>query len=332
MTSDERSAPTDAAAAAAGAGPAPAAGRTVSVVVPVYRNEESLRPLFAELLRVEELLGERGLALELIFVDDGSPDGSLAVLRELKERRPATRVVKLTRNFGAVHASKTGLRYVTGDCFLILAADLKDPPELILQMVDAWLAGEQFVLCTRRGRHDAPLARLFSWLYYRIVRAFVVPGYPPGGFDVALMSREMLAPMVDSARHANTPLFAYWLGFKPHTIDYVRRRREHGRSAWTFRKRVGFFVDSLIGFSVVPLRAMSALGFVVATGSFGYGTVVAVNALRGVRPVPGFAALAVLLSFLLGVVIVMLGILGEYLWRIYDEVSRKPEAVVDEVW
>ncbi|HET9768118.1 MAG TPA: glycosyltransferase family 2 protein [Thermoanaerobaculia bacterium] len=304
---------------------------TVSVVVPVYGNEASLPALFEALLAVEQGLAERGLGLELIFVDDGSPDGSLAVLRELKRRRPATTVVKLARNFGAVHASKTGFRYVTGGCFTILAADLQDPPELILQMADLWLQGSKFVVCARQGREDSPLSRLFAWIYYRLVRAIAVKDYPRGGFDLALMGRELLPHMLDSARHVNTPLFAYWLGFSPTTIHYVRRRRAHGKSKWTFRKRVNFFVDSLVGFSIVPLRAMSALGLVVAVASFGYGGVVAVNALRGLKTVPGFAALAVLIAFLLGLVIAMLGLVGEYLWRIYDEVSRKPEAVVDEV-
>lgn len=304
---------------------------TLSVVVPVYRNDRSLPALFAALRDVEEELCARGMALELIFVDDGSPDGSLVVLRDLKRRRPATRVVKLSRNFGAVHASKTGLQQVTGDCFLVLAADLQDPPELIPQMAELWQGGARFVVAVRSGRDDAALSRLFSWLYYRLVRLIVVKGYPPGGFDVALMDRALLPHLLASAKHANTPLFAYWLGFEPAIVSYVRRRRQHGKSAWTFRKRVEFFVDSLVGFSVFPLRAMSALGLLVALASFGYGSVVAVNALRGLRDVPGFAALAVISSFLLGLVIAMLGLVGEYLWRIYEEVSRKPEAVIEEV-
>src|SRR6185436_17686318 len=110
---------------------------------------------------VERGLADRGLGMELVFVDDGSPDGSLAVLRELKARRPATKVVKLSRNFGAVHASKTGFRYVTGDCFTILAADLQDPPELILQLADLWLQGSKFVVCVREGREDSLPSRLF---------------------------------------------------------------------------------------------------------------------------------------------------------------------------
>ena len=304
---------------------------TLSVVVPVYCNEESLRPLFEEILEVERALAERGVGLELIFVDDGSLDGSWRVLCELKELRPATRLVKLTRNFGAVHASKTGFRYVTGDCFLILAADLQDPPELLLQAVDRWLAGARFVVCVRAERHDGRLGRAFAWLHYRLLRLMVLPDYPRGGFDLALMSRQMLPHMLDSAKHVNTPLFAWWLGFRPETIHYVRRRRRHGRSRWTLPKRVNFFLDSLVGFSILPLRAISGLGVLVALTSFGYGGLIAFNAVRGVKPVPGFASLAISVSFFSGLVLVMLGVIGEYVWRIYDEVSRKPETVVEEV-
>ena len=306
-------------------------GGMLSVVVPVYCNEESLPLLFEELVRVEQELGARRVALELIFVDDGSTDRSWQVLLALKQRRPATRLVKLTRNFGAVHASKTGFRYVTGDCFLILAGDLQDPPELLLRAADLWLQGAKLVLCVRSGREDALVGRAFSWLHYRLLRALVAKDYPSGGFDLALMSREMLPYMVESAKHVNTPLLAYWLGYKPEVISYVRRRRPFGRSRWTFRKRLDFFVDSLIGFSTLPLRILSAIGLVVALISFGYGSVIAISALSGVKPVPGFATLAVLISFLSGLVLVMLGVIGEYVWRIYDEVGRKPETVVEQV-
>lgn len=304
----------------------------LSVVVPVFCNEGSLPPLAAALREVEARLAERGLDLELIFVDDGSRDGSLAVLHELKRERPETRLIKLTRNFGAVHAAKTGLRFVTGDCFLFLAADLQDPPELILEMVDRWLDGARFVICIRQARADSFASRLLSRVYYRLVRLLVMADYPRGGYDLALMGREFLPYLLDSAKNVNTPLFAYWLGFKPETIHYVRRKREHGRSGWTLRKRLKFFLDSLLGFSIVPIRAISVFGLFVSFASFGYGTVIAVNALRGVKDAPGFATLAVILSFLLGVVIMMLGVIGEYLWRIYDEVSRKPEAVIEEIF
>lgn len=309
----------------------PGGRRKLSVVVPTYCNEGSLRLLFEALRRIEIELARRDLDLELIFVDDGSRDGSLPVLRQLKAERPATRLVKLTRNFGAVQASKTGLRFVSGDCFLILAADLQDPPELILEMADRWLGGEKFVLCVRQRRSDSLPSRFFAAAYYRLLRLTVVRDYPRGGYDLALMDRAFLPYLLDSAKNVNTPLFAYWLGFRPDFIQYERQPRLHGRSGWSFAKRLKFFLDSLLGFSIVPIRAISLFGGMVSLISFAYGTLIAVNALRGVKEVPGFATLAVILSFLLGLVIMMLGVIGEYLWRIFDEVSHRPEAVIEEV-
>ena len=179
----------------------------VSVVVPVYFNEQSLAPLFLELSKQEEVLREKGHTLELIFVDDGSGDNSLQELLKIKQQREATRVVKLTRNFGAIHASKTGIRLVSGDCFLVLAADLQDPPELIPQMVDKWEAGSKFVICARANRKDPVASKLFSSIYYRLLRWFVVDDYPTGGFDLALMDRAFLPHVQNSSKNINPLLF-----------------------------------------------------------------------------------------------------------------------------
>lgn len=304
----------------------------MSVVVPVYWNEQSLAPLFAELLQIEAHLRDRGHALELIFVDDGSGDESLRELLKIKQKRPETKVIKLTRNFGAIHASKTGFHFVTGDCFMILAADLQDPPELIMEMVEHWEKGCKFVMCARLGRHDPLTTRLFSSLYYLLLRLFVVKGYPKEGFDLALMDRALLPYLQNSSKNINTPLFAYWLGFKPEMIHYKRRVRQFGKSRWSFGKKLKFFLDSLLGFSIVPIRLISLLGVVVSSMSFLYGAWILVVTILGARIVPGFVTIVVLIAFLLGLVIIMLGIIGEYLWRIFDETNKRPEAVIDEVY
>ena len=303
--------------------------KTLSVVVPVYYNEQSLPALFEKLLEVEQQLGALGLALELIFVDDGSGDESWKVLLNLRERRPATRLIKLSRNFGAVHASKAGYRYVTGDCFVTVAADLQDPPEVIVEMAKHWLAGSRFVISERAHRDDPLLSRSFSFIYYKMLNALVMRDYPAGGFDMALMDRAMQGPMVNSAKNVFTPLLAFWLGFKPTIIKYDRPKRAHGKSRWTFSRKVKTFLDVMLGFSVTPIRIMSALGVVVAVVSFTYGSIVSLWALiQGVQ-VPGFASLVSLITFLQGVIILMLGLIGEYLWRIFDETNRRPEVVVE---
>ncbi len=306
--------------------------RKLSVVIPVYYNAQSLPLLFAELTKVEDALRARQMAMEWIFVDDGSGDNSFSELMKIKQARPETTVVRLTRNFGAVHASKAGIAQVTGDCFLVLAADLQDPPELILEMAARWERGSKFVLCARKARKDPPASRLLASLYYTLLRLMVVPDYPRGGYDLALMDKAFLPYLKNSSKNANTLLFAYWLGFQPEILHYERRERIHGRSRWTFSKRLKFFIDSLLGFSVTPIRLISVVGLTVSALSILYGCLIVINAIRGRSAVQGFPTLAALIAFLLGLIIVMLGIIGEYIWRIFDELNKRPESVIDEIY
>jgi len=306
--------------------------RKVSVVVPVYYNEESLPLLFSELLKVESSLGQQNIEMELIFVDDGSGDASLSELLKIKQQRKSTKVIKLTRNFGAIHAMKTGLQFVTGGSFIILAADLQDPPELIPELVQLWRSGSKYVLCARTDRMDPLWAKVFAKIYYWLLRFFVVQDYPPGGYDLALMDRVFLPYLRDSSKNINPALFAYWLGFKPEVIHYKRRQRSHGHSRWTFSKKVKLFFDSILGFSIIPIRTILAIGILVSLVSFGYGFVIGIYALLGRTGAPGFATIVTLISFLLGLMIIMLGVIGEYLWRIFDEINERPESVIDEIY
>lgn len=306
--------------------------RKLSVVVPVYFNAGSLPRLFDEFAKIETLLHERAVSLELIFVDDGSKDDSLARLLEFKTRRQETKVVKLTRNFGAVHCSKTGFKFVTGDAFMIVAADLQDPPGLILEMVDRWLSGSKYVICERITRDDPVASKIYSKIYYKLIRTLVIRDYPEGGYDMALMDKAFLPYLVNSSKSVFTPLLAYWLGYKPHVIHYHRPAREHGKSGWTFGKKFTAFLDVILGFSITPIRAISGLGAIVALCSFLYGGAVVISALFRQIPVEGYATVVALITFLLGLIIVMLGIIGEYLWRIFDETNKRPETVIEEVW
>lgn len=304
----------------------------LTIVVPVYSNEPSLDELFHRIDAVSSELRERhDVEVQVVTVDDGSTDNSYAKLLAISNGRPDVRVVKLTRNFGAVHASRTGLGFVDGDCFVILAADLQDPPELLLEMIPLWRQGHKFVIAERRSRRDPILSRAFAWIYYRLIRTFVVKDYPNRGFDIALMDRDMLPYMRDAAKHAFTPLLAYWLGFKPAVVTYDRPERQYGESGWSFRRRVKAFIDVLFGFSATPIRLMSTIGVIVALGSLAYGSLVVFAAIRGQIPVDGFATVASLITFLLGLILLMLGLIGEYLWRIADELNQRPEAVVEDV-
>lgn len=313
--------------------------KQLSIVVPVYYNEGSLRPLFDAIVGVKAELAKRDVALQLIFVDDGSRDESLRVLREIAAdeamERGTVKIIKHSRNFGSMMALKTGFQFVEGDCFTVLTADLEDPPELVVQMVDKWLAGSKYVICARTDREGNFRSKLFASIYHRLIQLFVFANYPRGGFDIMLMDKALLPHLQNSGKNINLPILAHYLGFEPTVINYKRGTREHGVSRWTFRKRLKLFVDSLLGFSMVPLRMISLAGLGIASLSFLYGVVIVVLALFGYQRFEansGFATLAALISFLLGLIIVMLGIIGEYIWRIFDEVNHRPEAVIDEIY
>jgi dolichol-phosphate mannosyltransferase len=305
--------------------------KTLTVIVPVYYNAGSIPLLFQRLTLVEQQLAALGVRLQLVFVEDGSGDDSLAELLKVKAARPETTVIELTRNFGAEAATKSGLMHATGDCFVILSADLQDPPELIPDLARRWLGGARFVVCERESREDPVVSKLFSAAYYRMLRLFVMPDYPAGGYDLALFDHAFLPYLRNAPKSCPTLVLAYSLGFKPEIIKYGRQQRLHGKSRWTFGKKVTSAVDSLLWFSVKPLRLMTMVGMTTAAVSFVYAIVIILYALTGQREVPGFATIVSLISFLMGVIMVMLGIVGEYLARILNELHRGPEAVISRI-
>jgi glycosyltransferase involved in cell wall biosynthesis len=311
---------------------AEASAAKLSVVIPVYYNAESIPALEDALCWLEQRLVERTMVLEVIAVNDGSGDESLAALLAMRQRLPWLKVISLARNFGAVAASKTGFRFVTGDCFTIVAADLQDPLEQILRMVDQWRQGHRFVISHRKTRQDPISSKVFAWLYYKVVLWLVVRNYPLGGFDLMLMDRVMLPYLVGSARNTNPNMYAFWLGFSPAILPYERRARLHGKSRWTFRKKLNFMIDTVSGFSVAPIRILSAFGLLVAILAFLYGANIVIQAALGNTNVEGFPTIVALIAFFSGVILIMLGVIGEYIWRIFDIVSIKPESVIEQTW
>ncbi|HEX8847931.1 MAG TPA: glycosyltransferase family 2 protein [Gemmatimonadaceae bacterium] len=306
--------------------------RTLSIVVPVYYNELNLPDTIPQLLALEEKLP--GFRLQLVFVDDGSRDASLAVLREHQAREPERiTVVKLTRNFGSMAAINAGLTVAIGDCVGMIAADLQDPPELFLEMVDHWLRGAKAVFAVRADREEPLAQKFFSNSYYALMRRFALPEYPAGGFDFFLIDRQVVAEIV-RIREKNTNLMSliFWLGFKPVAIPYVRRARQKGVSRWTLGKKIKLFIDSFVAFSYAPIRGLSALGLLVAGAAFVYGAYVFYSWAVHHIPVKGYAPVVILLAFTAGIQMVMLGVLGEYLWRTLDETRRRPPFVIDEIF
>ena len=306
--------------------------RTVSIVVPVYFNEPNLPDTIPQLLALQGRLPE--YELELVFVDDGSGDRSLEILLDFQRRHPGRiKVVKLTRNFGTMAGLQAGFRVATGDCVGMIAADLQDPPELFVDMVRHWERGVKSVFAVRADREESLGQKLFSNSYYALMRRFAIRDYPAGGFDFFLVDRQVVDE-VNRIREKNTNLMSliFWLGYESVHIPYVRRRRTKGKSRWTLSKKVKLVIDSFVAFSYVPIRFLSIVGLLVAASAFLYGGYVFYLWSAADIPVKGYTPIILVLTFTSGVQMLMLGVLGEYLWRTLDESRRRPAYVVDRVY
>jgi glycosyltransferase involved in cell wall biosynthesis len=301
----------------------------LSIVVPVYFNEANLPTTVPVLLALQDEIGE----VEIVLVDDGSEDRSYAVMEELQRKYPeAITLVKLTRNFGSMAAILAGLSVARGQCVGMIAADLQDPPELFVEMHTAWRQGQKAVFAVRSDRAETGFNRWAASIYYFLMRRLALKGYPPGGFDFFLIDRQVADEVVKiSEKNTNLMSLVFWLGFSAKLIPYVRRARQEGKSRWTLGKKVKLFIDSFVAFSYFPVRAMSLLGVIVSLGAFAYAAFIVGYSLFHGMPVAGFSTLASLLALLSGLQMLMLGVLGEYLWRTLDESRRRPAFVIDRV-
>ena len=301
--------------------------KTISFVIPVYRNERAVTLTYQ---KIKGALASDlpGYAYEFVFVDDGSDDGSLDELLRLRDGDPHVRIISFTRNFGQMAAILAGLKGATGDLVLHLSADLQDPVELIPRMVRDYEGGSELVIGHRAEREDKWTSRLTSRLFYSIIR-LSFPQLPAGGFDYVLMARRV----VDSfnSMEVRNRFFQgdlLWLGYKTTFIPYTRAKRTIGRSQYTFAKRLKNSLDAILDSSYLPIRFISGAGALVALIGFLYALDIAYWRFTHDVPFPGQAPIMILILFIGGVLMLMLGIIGEYVWRIYDEVKKKPNYVV----
>lgn len=305
--------------------------KKISIVIPVYFNELDLPYSVPELLKLASDL--KNYDVELIFVDDGSGDNSLDLLLDIKKKHKLIKIIKLSRNFGSMIAVQAGIRHASGDCIGIIAADLQDPPKLFLNMIEKWENGYKVILAIREDREESKIQKTMAALYYFILRKIAFPDYPDGGFDFVLFDRQIAEELkMYSGKNTNIMSLIFSLGHKRYCIPYTRGMRKFGKSRWTFWKKINLLIDSLVSFSYLPVRFMSFIGITIAFGSFIYGLFVCLNYFRGNILVPGWTALIIILSFFLGLIMIMLGIIGEYLWRNLDESRKSPLFIIDELF
>lgn len=303
---------------------------TISFVIPVYRNEKAVGMTYHKLRALFD--GPLAAwAYEMVFVDDGSDDGSLAELLEIRRADDRVKVISFTRNFGQMAAMLAGFKAAVGDVVLNLSADLQDPVELIPQMTEAWEKGSEVVICYRASRQDSLGAQLTSRLFYRLVR-FSYPQIPSGGFDYILLDRKVMDAFnrID-VRNRFFQGDILWFGYRSTFIPYTRQVRTIGRSQYNFAKRLKNALDAILDSSYLPIRFISAFGVFTAFVGFLYALTVVYARLMHQIPFTGWAPIMVVLLVIGGSLMLMLGIIGEYVWRIYDEVRKKPNYVVREI-
>jgi len=302
-----------------------------SIVVPIYYNELNIPHTVPRLQKLQNLMPE--CDFEFVFVDDGSKDRSLELLLEARDRDSRIKVIKLSRNFGSMSAIQAGLGYTTGDCVGIIAADLQDPPEMFREMLDHWKVGKKIVLGTRADREESFSQKLFSNTYYYMLKKLALKDYPKGGFDFLLIDQQVVQEVLHiQEKNTNIMSLIFWLGHDQVQIPYVRQERKLGKSRWTLSKKIKLFVDSFVSFSYAPIRFMSLIGFFTALLSILYGAFVVISTIFGIIELQGWTTIIALITFLLGVIMVMLGIIGEYLWRILDESRERPSYVIDQTF
>lgn len=301
----------------------------VSIVIPVYYNQENLIPLYDDIKnKVIDLID---YDYEIVMVNDGSKDKSYDVMKQLAENDKNIKIVSLSRNFGSHAAILCGLEKCTGDCAVVKAADLQEPTNLILQMVERWKKGNNVVLAVRKSRDESKQQTIFANLYYWIVRKTSLPNMPKGGFDVYLLDRKVIKVLLalDEKNSALTGQIL-WSGFKTDVVYYTRLARTIGSSKWTLKKKIRLVKDTLFSFSTVPVTIVETIGMISFIGSLIWALVVIICKICGAIAVSGWTMLFIFNLFSFGVIMLTLGILGEYLWRSFDASRKRPPYIVEE--
>jgi dolichol-phosphate mannosyltransferase len=300
----------------------------VSLVIPAYNEEAVLPRLRARLTAVAATLPE--FDFEIILVDDHSADSTPQLLEEWAAADSRVRGLRLARNSGSHAAVAAGLSRCSGDCAVVLAADLQDPPELLVELLAKWREGFDVVWAVRAGRRGVSwLARACSHVYWTMMRRIVLAETPPQGADVVLLDRKVIEA-VTAIGEKNTSLLGLlvWLGFRQAHVPYVKAERAAGQSRWTLAKRCRLAIDSVVSFSALPIRMTWLCGLVLLCAALVWAAVWT----AGLAPAAGAdAAIIGLLLLGFGVLLTFLGALGEYVWRAYDEVRRRPAYLIERV-
>lgn len=300
----------------------------LSLVVPVYKNESGIPALLEAITNLNRDLGGE---LEAVLVVDGSPDGCYELLRQALPTVPfASKLLLHSRNFGSFAAVRTGLAAGTGDHFAVMAADLQEPPQLVVEM-ERRLATDavDVVIGTREGRGDPLASRFASALFWWLYRRYVVPEMPAGGVDVFACNRAFRDELLRmQERHSSLVAQVFWLGFRRAFVPYRRQERRHGKSSWSWQRKVAYMSDSIFSFTDLPIRLLIRVGAAASLVSGLFALLVIAGRLSGSITVPGYAMTVLSIIFFGALNLFALGIVGSYSWRTYENTKSRPLQVV----
>lgn len=303
----------------------------ISIVTPCYYNGMNI-PETYEVIKRDVFDVCKDIDFEWVLVDDGSKDDTLEQALKIQQKDSRAKVVKLSRNFGEFRAIVAGMSKATGDAVVVISADLQDPPELIPEMIESWKKGNLVNLAVRKGREESKLKNFFADTYYKLVRKWVEPNYPKRGFDFFLIDKRVADELVEmQEKNSSIYLQLIWLGYTPTEIEYTRREREKGKSMWTYSKRINLFIDTFVVFSHKPIRFISESGFFLSLSGLVFAIYFLVDKCTN-DVLPGWTSLMVAMLLLSGFQMIMLGMLGEYMWRNLDESRSRPLYVIEKVF
>ena len=301
----------------------------LSIVVPVYYNEDTLMDLYEDM---SAKILDRLEDYEIVFVDDGSGDSSWEIMNQIRDLDSHVRLVRLSRNFGEHAALLAGLSVCTGDCAVTKQADLQEDSTLILSMYESWKKGNKVVLAVRRSRDENRVKVFFANMYYRLVRKFVNKNMPAGGCDCYLIDRQVIEVLERlDEKNSSLTLQVLWAGFRTDMVYFDRRDREKGESRWTLSKKIKLVMDSMMSFSYMPIRLMTYVGIGFNVLAIILLIIVLAEYFTVGTPIVGWSSLMCVVLCSSGLILLMMGILGEYVWRALDAARKRPPFIIDEI-
>ncbi len=302
----------------------------VAVIVPLLNESQNISRYYYELKKTTTEL--KKYKFSYLFVDDGSSDDSWDKIIYLTQHDKQVSAIKFSRNFGSHSAWYAGIKAVKEvDACILTTIDLQDPLILIPVMLEKFQNGAKLVCAVRRDRKDILLTKILSQCYYFLVKKFALPNMPSGGVDFCLIAKKIIQDLIEMGEK-NTSLIGLilWLGYSYAEVFYVRNKRRFGKSKWTIFKKVKLFIDTFVGFSFMPIRLVSYLGFLFSTLGFLYAIIIFVRRIIYGAPIEGWSSLMLVVLILSGVQLITLGIVAEYLWRTLDASRQRPLYVIEK--